>query len=40
MNELIILVDEQDQEIGFGEKLDVHVKEQLHRAFSIFIFDP
>ena len=40
MNEFIILVDEQDQEIGYGEKLDVHVKEQLHRAFSIFIFDP
>ena len=40
MNEFIILVNEQDQEIGYGEKLDVHVKEQLHRAFSIFIFDP
>ena len=40
MNEWIILVDEQDKEIGFGEKLDVHVKEQLHRAFSVFIFDP
>ena len=40
MNEFIILVDEQDQEIGYGEKLDVHVKEQLHRAFSVFIFDP
>ena len=40
MNEFIILVDEQDHEIGYGEKLDVHVKEQLHRAFSVFIFDP
>lgn len=39
MEELIILVDEQDREIGYGEKLDVHVKKQLHRAFSIFIFD-
>ena len=39
MNELIILVDEQDREIGYGEKLDVHVKKQLHRAFSVFVFD-
>lgn len=39
MNELIILVNEEDQEIGYGEKLDVHVKEQLHRAFSVFVFD-
>lgn len=39
MSEHIILVDEQDNEIGYGEKLDVHVKKQLHRAFSIFIYD-
>ena len=39
MNEYIILVDEQDQEIGYGEKLEVHVKHQLHRAFSVFIYD-
>lgn len=37
--EFIILVDEQDQEIGYDEKLDVHVKALLHRAFSVFIFD-
>ena len=36
---MIILVDEQDCEIGYGEKLDVHIKAQLHRAFSIFVFD-
>ncbi len=36
--EYIILVDEQDQEIGLGEKLSVHKKNQLHRAFSVFIF--
>lgn len=39
MSEYIILVDEQDNEIGYGEKLDVHVKKQLHRAFSVFIYD-
>lgn len=40
MGEWIILVDEQDNEIGYGEKLDVHIKKQLHRAFSVFIYDP
>jgi isopentenyl-diphosphate delta-isomerase len=39
MNEYIILVDEQDQEIGTEEKLKVHQKGLLHRAFSIFIFN-
>ncbi len=35
----IILVDEQDQVVGFGEKMEVHRKGLLHRAFSIFIYD-
>ncbi len=35
----VILVDEQDKMIGIGEKLNVHLKGQLHRAFSVFIFD-
>lgn len=39
MKDYIILVDEQDNEIGYGEKLEVHQKDLLHRAFSIFIFD-
>ena len=39
MNDKIILVDDQDNEIGYGEKMEVHQKEWLHRAFSIFIFD-
>lgn len=39
MEDLLILVDEQDEIIGYGEKLETHVKEQLHRAFSIFIID-
>ena len=38
--ERLIWVDEQDREIGTGEKLDTHRRKQLHRAFSIFIADP
>jgi isopentenyl-diphosphate delta-isomerase len=37
--ERLILVNENDEEIGSGEKLEVHREGQLHRAFSIFIFD-
>lgn len=33
----LIWVDIFDNEIGTGEKLETHVKEQLHRAFSVFI---
>ena len=39
MNE-VILVDEQDVEIGVSEKLKAHQEGLLHRAFSIFIFNP
>ena len=39
MEELLILVDENDEAIGFEEKMETHVKEKLHRAFSLFIFD-
>ena len=35
----VILVDKNDVEIGTGEKLDVHKKGLLHRAFSILIFN-
>ena len=37
--EKIILVDEQDNKVGVGEKLKVHQEGKLHRAFSIFIFN-
>lgn len=37
--EQIILVDEHDNPIGQGEKLEVHKKGLLHRAFSIFVFN-
>lgn len=35
----VILVDEQDHQIGIGEKLAVHRAGQLHRCFSIFVFN-
>ncbi|MBU1203262.1 isopentenyl-diphosphate Delta-isomerase [Patescibacteria group bacterium] len=35
----IILVDKNDQPIGTGQKMEVHKKGQLHRAFSILIFN-
>jgi isopentenyl-diphosphate delta-isomerase len=40
MNEMVILVDEADKEIGTEEKMKTHKEGKLHRAFSIFIFNP
>lgn len=37
--ELVILVDEQDNEIGTMEKLQAHKEGALHRAISVFIFN-
>lgn len=37
--ERVILVDERDRELGSEEKLEVHRSGELHRAFSIFVFD-
>jgi isopentenyl-diphosphate delta-isomerase len=37
--EYVILVDENDQEIGQMEKMEAHEKGLLHRAFSIFLFN-
>lgn len=37
--ERVVLVDENDSEIGIGAKLDTHQRGVLHRAFSIFLFD-
>lgn len=39
MKKDIILVDKKDKEIGLGEKMPVHRLGQLHRAFSVFIFN-
>ena len=35
----LILVDGKNKIIGHGEKLSVHTKGDLHRAFSIFIYN-
>lgn len=35
----VILVDENDVEIGIKDKLQAHIDGDLHRAFSIFIFN-
>jgi isopentenyl-diphosphate delta-isomerase len=37
--QVVILVNEQDEPVGVMEKMEVHKKGLLHRAFSIFIFD-
>ena len=37
--ETVILVNEQDQEIGLMPKMEAHEKAVLHRAFSVFIFN-
>ena len=39
MNELVILVNEKDEPIGSMDKLEVHQKGLLHRAFSVFVFN-
>ena len=38
-HEHVILVDENNNPIGTGEKLQVHKDNTLHRAFSVFIFN-
>lgn len=39
MSEHILTVDEQDIETGYMEKMEVHKKGVLHRAFSVMIFN-
>ena len=39
MEEQVILVDDQDQQVGIMEKLEAHRKPTLHRAFSVFVFN-
>ena len=40
MDEYLILVDENDREVGSAEKIDAHRRGVLHRAFSVFLFHP
>ncbi len=35
----VVLVDENDQEVGVMEKLEAHEKGLMHRAFSVFLFN-
>ena len=39
MEERVILVDQEDNELGTEEKMKAHEQALLHRAFSIFIFN-
>lgn len=39
-DEHVIRVDGRDRPCGFGGKIEVHRDGVLHRAFSIFVFDP
>jgi len=39
MAEYILTVDEKDRETGYMEKMEVHKKGVLHRAFSVLIFN-
>lgn len=38
MNNLILVVDENDNSIGYEDKLEVHKKGLTHRAFSVVLF--
>jgi isopentenyl-diphosphate Delta-isomerase len=38
-SQLIALVDQSDNIIGYDDKIKVHVEGTLHRAFSVFIFN-
>jgi len=37
--ELVILVNENDEQIGLMPKMEAHEKAMLHRAFSVFVFN-
>ena len=37
--EQVILVNEQDEQIGLMPKMEAHEKGVLHRAFSVFVFN-
>lgn len=39
MKEQVILVNENDEQLGLMEKMEAHQKALLHRAFSVFVFN-
>lgn len=40
MSHPVVLVNQDDQALGTADKMEAHVEGWLHRAFSVFIFDP
>ncbi|WP_263787368.1 isopentenyl-diphosphate Delta-isomerase [Salinibacter grassmerensis] len=36
----VVLVNEDDRPLGTADKLEAHAEGWLHRAFSVFVFDP
>lgn len=40
MEEQVVLVNERDEQVGLAGKLQAHQEGLLHRAFSVFIFNP
>lgn len=38
MDNAIILIDKEDNVVGYGEKISTHIKGYLHRAYSVFIY--
>ena len=39
MEEKVILVDQNDSQVGLMNKMEAHEKGLLHRAFSVFVFN-
>ena len=39
LDDQLILVDEEDRQVGSADKLRTHREALLHRAFSVFLFD-
>lgn len=39
MTEFVVLIDENDNQIGLMEKQEAHIAGLLHRAFSVFVFN-
>jgi len=39
MNENVILLDKDNQEVGYEEKIKAHKENKLHMAFSVFVFN-
>lgn len=40
LNDELVLVDADDQIIGYADKYETHVQKLRHKAFSLFLYDP